>query len=341
MPSSEPGGAPLPPDPSDPAPGEAPSAGGPPAPSGPVPLAELDGVTRSYAGKLALGPVTLRIDGDRVGLMGPNGAGKTTLIRLLMGVLAPDSGTVRVLGEPAGPATRRRIGYVPEGDVRFPHLNGLESVALAGRLSGLPAGAAQQRAHQVLDYVGLRDERYRAASSYSTGMRQRLKLAQALVHDPDLLILDEPTEGIDPQSRDHLLALVDELSREHGIRVLLSTHLLADVERVATHAVVVSGGQVAVSGALEDLRRSSAHGLAVRVAGDPAPLQERLRAAGVGVRQVGPALHVDLDDPRALAGHVRAAGLVLRDLGPVRLRLEDAFAQAVGGAAPAGGAPDA
>lgn len=306
-----------------------------PAPAGKPAIAEFDGVVRSYDGKPALGPLTLRIDGDRVGLLGPNGAGKTTLIRLLMGTLRPDSGTIKVMGEEVTAATRRRIGYLPEGDVRFPHLNGVESVAYAGRLAGLPAASAHQRAHQVLDYVGLRDERYRSAASYSTGMRQRLKLAQALVHDPDLLVLDEPTEGIDPASRDALLTLIAELSREHGLRVLVSTHLLADVERIATHAVVLSQGKVALAGPLEDLRRAGAHGMAVRVAGDPAPLQQRLEQAGIACRLVGPSLHVELSDPRTLAGHVQAAGLVLRDIGPVRLRLEDAFAQAVGNAASA------
>jgi ABC-2 type transport system ATP-binding protein len=298
-----------------------------------TPIAELDSVVRTYGGAPALGPVSLRIDGDRVALLGPNGAGKTTLIRLLMGTLQPDSGTVKVLGQPVTAATRSRIGYLPEGDVHFPHLNGVESVVHAGRLSGLPRADAVQRAHQVLDYVELHDERYRSSASYSTGMKQRLKLAQALVHDPDLLILDEPTEGLDPAARDHLLGLVDELARTHGLRVLLSTHLLADVERLATHGVVLAQGRVAVSGGLEELRRGGTQGFAVRVAGDPAPLQRRLQEHGIACRLVGPAVHADVATARELARHVEASGLVLRDLGPVRLRLEDAFAQAVAGAA--------
>ncbi len=301
---------------------------------GPAPLAQLTDVSKAYGEVQALGPLDLTIDGDVVGLLGPNGAGKTTLIRLLMGLLAPSTGSVEVLGQPVGQglhAMRHRIGYVPEGDAVFPGLTGVQSVAYAGRLVGMGKADSLQRAHQVLDYVELGEARYRAASGYSTGMRQRLKLAQALVHDPELLILDEPTEGVDPHARDDLLSLITELAQEHGLRVLVSTHLLADVERMASHAVVLAGGQVAAHGSLDELRGSASRGHVVRVNGDPRIFTDHLNAAGVPWQSATPHVRVDLEDPREVLQLVRDSGLVVRHLAPVKLGLDEAFEQAVRG----------
>jgi len=307
----------------------APSAGA----GGREPLAVLEDVTKRYGDVQALGPLSLTVDGDRVGLLGPNGAGKTTLIRLLLGLLGPSSGTVRVLGEEVDASTRRRIGYAPEGEALFPGLRGVEAVAYAGRLSGMPRADALQRAHQVLDYVDLGEARYRLVSRYSTGMRQRLKMAQALVHDPELLILDEPTEGVDPEARRDLLALIDELSRTHGIRLLLSTHLLHDVERLATHALVLNGGQVAAHGSLAELKTARARGFVVRVNGPPAALAARLEAAGVPYEAGTGVLRVHIDDPAPILAHARDAGLVVRHVAPLEMSLHEAFEQAVGGGA--------
>ncbi len=303
-------------------------------PSGPVPLAQFEGASKTYGDVQALGPLDLAIDGEVVGLLGPNGAGKTTMIRLLMGLLRPTTGTVSVLGQPveAGSrAVRQRIGYVPEGDAKFPDLTGVASVAYAGRLVGMGRSDALQRAHQVLDYVDLGEARYRIADTYSTGMRQRLKLAQALVHDPELLILDEPTEGVDPQARDDLLALIGELAREHGLRVLVSTHLLADVERLASHAVVLANGHVAAHGSLDELRSAESRGFLVRVNGDPARFVERLDQSAVSWQSAAPHIRVNLDDAREVLRIVRDSGLVVRHLAPVRLGLDEAFEQAVRG----------
>lgn len=300
--------------------------------AGPPPMAQLEDLERSYGDRPALGPVTLELPRGCVGLLGPNGAGKTTLIRTLMGLLAPNNGTVRVLGEPVragAKEVRRRIGYLPEGEALFPGLSGVQAVVLAGRLSGMPRDAAMQRAHQVIDYVGLGEARYRLVSSYSTGMRQRLKLAQALVHDPELLILDEPTEGVDPEARKDILDLIAELKEKHGIQVLLSTHLLHDVERLADYTVVLNEGRVVVAGPLAELKKPQSPAYMVRVYGETGALQQQLEKNGVAWRHQHPGLRVELDDPRKILKHVQEAGLVIRHLAPVQLSLTDAYEEAV------------
>jgi ABC-2 type transport system ATP-binding protein len=236
-----------------------------------------------------------------------------------------------VLGEDvkSGKSLRRRIGYVPEGESLFPRLSGIEAVAYAGELVGMTRVDAVKRAHEVLDYVELGEARYRLAEGFSTGMRQRLKLAQALVHDPELLVLDEPTEGVDPEARQHLLRLLESLQREHGMRMILSTHLLPDVERLATHAVVLNQGRVAAHGTLEDLKKASTTAYYVRVNGAPSALTDHLTRVGVKWETHAPDVRVDLEDPREVLRIVRDAGLVVRHLAPATLTLEEAFEQAV------------
>ncbi len=297
-----------------------------------APMVQLEAVEKSYGDQPALGPVTLELPRGCVGLLGPNGAGKTTLIRTIMGLLPPNTGSVQVLGETVRPGARQmrqRIGYVPEGEAAFPGLSGVQSVVLAGRLNGMSRADAMQRAHQVLDYVGLAEARYRQSSGYSTGMRQRLKLAQALVHDPRLLILDEPTEGVDPEARKELLDLITELIDKHGIQVLLSTHLLHDVERIADYTVVLNEGRVVVAGPLEDLKRPHAASYMVRVYGSLGALEDWLDASDVRWSPAPPGLRVELDDPRKIMQHVHDAGLVVRHLAPVQLSLTDAYEEAV------------
>lgn len=305
-------------------------------------MVELEGVTKSYGTERALGPLDLTIPEGAVGLLGPNGAGKSTLLRILLGMMPPTSGTVRVLGETVDAkamALHRRIGYVPEGDSLFPNLTGVEATAYAGELVGMRRVDAIKRAHEVLDYVQLGEERYRLAQNYSTGMKQRLKLAQGLVHDPELLILDEPTEGVDPQARLKLLDLIRALGEEHGMKLLVSTHILPDVERLCSTAIVISGGQVVANGTLEDLKRSSSQAYNVRVNGDPSILTQRLDAAGIAWTRAHPNIRVEMADARAVLAQVSAAGLAIRHLSPVTLTLEEAFETAVS-APPAGGVND-
>jgi len=306
------------------------------------PMVELEGVTKSYGAEQALGPLDLVLPEGSVGLLGPNGAGKSTLLRILLGMMPATTGTVRVLGEevkPGSRALRRRIGYVPEGDAMFPGLTGVEATTYAGELVGMRRVDALKRAHEVLDYVQLGEERYRFADNYSTGMKQRLKLAQGLVHDPELLILDEPTEGVDPQARARLLDLIALLEKEHGMKLLISTHILPDVERLATHALVLNMGRVAALGSLQELRATETKAYYVRVNGAPEQLTAHLDTRGIKWERHHPNLRVDLEDPREVLRHVRDAGLAVRYLTPVTLSLEEAFEQAVGRSAAGGEAP--
>ena len=305
-------------------------------------MVELEGVTKSYGAEQALGPLDLTLPDGAVGLLGPNGAGKSTLLRVLLGMMPPTTGTVRVMGEEVRPGStglRRRIGYVPEGDSLFPGLTGIEATTYAGELVGMRRVDALKRAHEVLDYVQLAEERYRFVESYSTGMKQRLKLAQGLVHDPELLVLDEPTEGVDPQARRHLLDLIASLEREHGMKLLVSTHLLPDVERLCTHALVLNEGRIAALGSLEELRATSTKAYFVRTNGTPEQLTAHLDARRVRWERAHPNVRVDVADPREVIKLVREAGLVVRHLTPVTLSLEEAFEQAVGRGATGGATP--
>lgn len=298
------------------------------------PLAEFEDLVKFYGPTQALGPITLTVPEGSVGLLGPNGAGKSTLVRVMLGLLRPTSGVVRVLGDevtPGSKAIRRRIGYVPEGDAFFPELNGIEAAAYAGRLVGMRRADALQRAHQVLDYVELGEARYRLVEKYSTGMRQRLKLAQALVHDPDLLILDEPTEGVDPEARGHILSLIHEVSKEHGVQLLLSTHLLNDVERLATHALVLNQGRAVASGSIAELKAAPTKSFIVRVNGAVDPWTQLLTEKGIRWEPMQPSVRVYLDDPKEILRSVKDAGLVVRHLAPTELSLGEAFEQAVAG----------
>ena len=176
---------------------------------------------------------------------GPNGAGKSTLLKSLLGFLVPEKGAMRVLGLDVATSPleiRERIGYMPESDAHIPGMNAVSFVAYCGQLSGLPAVDAMQRAHEVLYYVGLGEARYRNVETYSTGMKQRIKLAQAIVHDPDLLFLDEPTNGMDPKGRDEMLELIHDLAHNKGVNLILSSHLLPDVEYTCDHVVVMDKG---------------------------------------------------------------------------------------------------
>lgn len=300
-------------------------------------LAELDDVIKFYGPVQALGPISTTIPEGAVGLLGPNGSGKTTLLRLIMGVLRPTSGSIRVLGMEVTPQNVRefqqRIGYAPEGDVLFPGLTGVEAVAYAGRLVGMRKDDALERAHQVIDYVQLGEARYRLAEKYSTGMRQRLKLAQALVHDPELLILDEPTEGVDPQVRLQILDLIEQLVKEHGIHALVSTHQLHDVERLTNYVVVLQDGVPVAEGKLEDLKRAPKKSFLVRVNGPLEPLIEHLRAESVSFHHQPPNVRIEVEDPREVLRLVRGAGLAIRHLQPTELSLGEAFEAAVGGGA--------
>ena len=254
------------------------------------PLIDLRGVTRTFGAFTALHEVTLSLPPGRIGLLGPNGAGKSTLLKILMGLIPPSSGTGRVLNEELGGdrdaegnwRLRRLIGFMPEADALVPGLTGVEYVALAGEMYGMPRREATRRAHEVLSYLELEEARYRRVEEYSAGMKQRAKLAQALVHDPPVLLLDEPTSGLDPAGRDAMLRLVKALGTDHGKSVLLSTHLLADVEAVCERVVIMAGGRVRREGTVSELCARRQDRFRLRVQGDASDAyREELTRAGV------------------------------------------------------------
>src|SRR5436309_15670255 len=300
----------------------------------------LDAVTVTYGRNQALRDVTAAFSAGAVGLLGPNGAGKSTLIKALLGFIVPDRGQMHVLGLDIATAPleiRARVGYMPENDAHIPGMNAVSFVAYCGELAGLPRVDAMQRAHEVLFYVGLGEARYRNVETYSTGMKQRIKLAQALVHDPDLLFLDEPTNGMDPRGRDEMLELVRDLAQNKGVNLILSSHLLPDVEYTCNHVVVLDRGSVAASGPIAGLKQPRGRVYELRVKtpdGGMEPFLAQLQAAGIDCHASDEdvmRVFVPGDGGARHLFQLAAAGRVqVRSLRPGVPTLEDVFAHAVG-----------
>jgi ABC-2 type transport system ATP-binding protein len=218
---------------------------------------EIKDIHFSYGKVKALEGVSLDLPQGAAGLLGPNGAGKSTLIRILLGFLSPDKGGGRVLGyDIKGEQTeiRRYVGYMPEDDCFIPGLDAVSFTSYLGELSGMPRQEAMKRAHEVLFYVGLEESRYRKLETYSSGMKQRLKLAQAIVHDPKLVFLDEPTSGLDPQGRSEILELIMDISSKKDIQVLISSHILPDIELTCKYVVILNKGKLAAQGDISQLK---------------------------------------------------------------------------------------
>ncbi len=235
------------------------------------PMIELNQVTKRYGGQLALDRLTSAIRPGAVGLLGPNGAGKSTLIKLLMGLVRFTSGSAKVLDLDVRTQSRRireLVGYMPEDDCFFAGLRGIASVAYSGELAGVPPLTALRRAHEVLDYVLIGEERYRLVQTYSTGMKQKIKLAQALIHSPRLVFLDEPTSGLDPHGREKMLQLIRNLATRKDVSVVVSTHILKDVEACCDAVLMVGRGKLLVYDTLENLRRTANEICRVRFEGD-------------------------------------------------------------------------
>lgn len=222
------------------------------------PIIETQGLSKRFGSHQALDRIDLRIEPGTIGLLGPNGAGKSTLIRCLLQLDENDTGRASLLGQDIdahGREVRKRVGYAPEQDCHIPGMAGCEYVTYCAQLSGLPFAAARQRAHEMLDFVGMGQERYRLVETYSTGMKQRIKIAQAIVHDPELVFLDEPTNGLDPEGQAHILDLIGRIWKESGISVVLSSHLLPDVDRICEQIVILARGRVVVHDRLQELKR--------------------------------------------------------------------------------------
>jgi ABC-2 type transport system ATP-binding protein len=308
------------------------------APRGPI--VTLEGVTVTYGKSAALREVTASFASGAVGLLGPNGAGKSTMLKALLGFLVPERGRLRVLGLDVADAPleiRARVGYMPESDSHIPGMNAVSFVGYCGELAGLPRADAMQRAHEVLFYVGLGEARYRNVETYSTGMKQRIKLAQALVHDPDLLFLDEPTNGMDPKGRDEMLELVRDLAHNKGVNLILSSHLLPDVEYTCDHVVVMDKGAVATAGPIAALKQPRGRVYELRVKtpdGEIAPFVRHLQAAGLECHATDEdVMRVFVPGEggaRELFAMAAAAKVQVRHLRPSVPTLEDVFAHAVG-----------
>jgi len=253
-------------------------------------LFSLAGVIHCYGRTCALADVSLEVAGGAIGLIGRNGAGKSTLIHILLGLLRPTAGRVRVLGHalPAGAVRLRgKVGFMPERDAFVPGLTGIEYVALAGELCGMSRRHALRRGHEALFWLGLEEARYRPLEQYSIGMRQRLKLAATLVHDPDVLLLDEPTSGLDPEGRAAMLDVLRVLAARPNKSLVLSSHLLGDIERVCQTAIILNEGRIVGMGRIPELREAPRRCYRIRCEGDEAGLLAELKAQGVEVQAGG------------------------------------------------------
>ena len=311
------------------------------------PLIEAQDLTKRYGSIVAIREVTARIDGRIIGLLGPNGAGKSTLLKSLLGLI-PYEGTARVLGlspKTHGQVIRDRVGYMPEQEVFIAGMSAVELCTYAGELSGLPRTEAMQRAHAALYYAGLEEKRYQPIDGYSTGMKQRVKLAQALVHDPEILFLDEPTNGLDPRAREDMLHLILELPQRRGCAIVLSTHLLPDVERVCDSAVIMHQGRVRFVGTIEALRgaRGLDSNLTVHVKADAARMAELLVQSGATCKVTSP-VQLSVDLPPSTTSELvfrraKEAGLQVRGIEVRRESVEAAFLRVIGDAPIPGGAP--
>ena len=302
-------------------------------------LVEFEALTVKYGARTALDGASGRFGRGATGLLGPNGAGKTTLLKSLLGFLTPASGSLKAFGFiPAVSAleVRRRIGYMPEVDAYLPDLSAVQTVAFAGELSGLPQSESMRRAHEVLQFVGMGEERYRKVETYSTGMKQKVKLAAALVHDPEIVLLDEPTNGLDPNGREEMLALVRDIVVLRGLSVVLCSHLLRDVERVCESILVISGGAIRTQGKVEELKKLDRDWYVVRVKSDAQSFIDKVRERGGEAQPWPDAWRVALPEGATVAWvfeTAEQAGAQIRHLRKAEDTLEDIFLRATSPAA--------
>ncbi|WP_010583020.1 ABC transporter ATP-binding protein [Schlesneria paludicola] len=299
-------------------------------------LIELVDVTKDYGRFRALDHVSLQIRSGVTGLLGPNGAGKSTLIKVLLGLVRMTSGRGRLLEFELGRQSREireQVGYMPEDDCYLHGMTGVESVQFVAQLAKFPAVEGLRRAHEILDFCGVAQERYRTVETYSTGMRQKLRFAQALVHDPPVLILDEPTSGLDPEERQAMLNRIRVMAREHHKAVLLCTHILPDVQSISDSVVILARGRVQVAEDLAELSRPSSPSLHVRLLGSSESFVAHLHSHGIPVEVLSTGIIALKGPPDELARLVWLAAekchVSIRSLTPARNSLEEIFVNAV------------
>ncbi|HEY6609217.1 MAG TPA: ABC transporter ATP-binding protein [Candidatus Limnocylindria bacterium] len=310
----------------------------------PGPLISTQGLTKRYPGGVtALDGLSVEIGEGVIGLVGANGAGKSTLIKILLGLLQQTDGTATVLDMDTatqGSRIRELVGYMPEHDCLPPDVSATEFVSHMARVSGLPAGAARERTADVLRHVGLYEERYRQIGGYSTGMKQRVKLAQALVHDPRILFLDEPTNGLDPAGRDEMLGLIERIGRDFGITTIVASHLLGEIERIAGWLIAIDAGRLLRTAPLASFTEQTGQ-LVVETEDESAPLAELLVGRGFGARAFGRNVIIDLSTVTggeyavydAVRDDAVTLGLPLVRIEHRRHQLEDLFRTDVAGGA--------
>ena len=291
----------------------------------------------SYGKVKALDGVALDLPKGAIGLLGPNGAGKSTLLRILLGFLSPDKGEGRVLGydiKHQQPMIRRFVGYMPEDDCFIPGMDAVSFTSYLGELSGMPRQEAIKRAHEVLFYVGLEESRYRNIETYSGGMKQRLKLAQAIVHDPRLLFLDEPTSGLDPQGRKEILGLIIDISSKKDIQVLISSHILPDVEATCSYVVILNKGKLAAEGNISELKQIKYSLYEVKIKGENESFLQKLRDMKSNVEETeNGLLKVYLPpgkNPQEVFKIAADEKIQIRHFVKSQTSLEDLFAKVVG-----------
>jgi ABC-2 type transport system ATP-binding protein len=281
--------------------------------------------------------VDIRLPQGAIGLLGPNGAGKSTLLRILLGFLIPDSGEGSVLGydiRNQQSEIRRYVGYMPEDECFIPGMDGVSFTSYMGELSGMPRQEAMKRAHEVLYYVGLEESRYRMLETYSSGMRQRLKLAQSIVHDPKLIFLDEPTSGLDPQGRKEILELIMDISAKKDIQVLISSHILPDIEQTCSYVVILNKGEMAAEGQISELKQVRYSLYELKIKGEEQAFLDRLDKMDSQVEQTeDKLLKVYLPpgtDPQEIFKIAVEEKVQVRHFVKSQTSLEDLFAKVVG-----------
>jgi len=301
-------------------------------------LVQIENLSVFYGKSRALNNINLSIDSKSTGLLGPNGAGKSTLIKTLLGFLIPSSGSVRIFDLPVHKnpiKIRQQIGYMPENDCYIPDINGLNFIAYMGELAGMPKADAIQRAHEVLQYVNLGEARYRKVETYSIGMKQRVKLAQALIHDPMVLLLDEPTNGMDPIGRQEMLELIREISTYKEIDVILSSHILDDVEYVCKDVIALDQGQVVLEGNMKQLKLEHRLSYELKIKGNQRAFIFALRENNCEVEvRSGVEIRVTSQDTIPISQNLFfqlavETDVQIRHLGLVERSLEDIFVSVV------------
>jgi ABC-2 type transport system ATP-binding protein len=305
----------------------------------PVSVATIQNLVVQYGSFVALNDFSVEVPEGCTGLLGPNGAGKTTLLKTILGFVTPTAGTGNVLGydiQTQGREIRQRIGLMPEQDCHIPGMSAVQFVAYAGELAGMPKEQAMRRAHEVLEYCGLGEARYRNVETYSTGMKQRIKLAQAIVHGPKLLLLDEPTNGLDPAGREEMLELVRSVSHGKGLNVVISSHLLPDIERVADQVIVITKGQLRIQGKIKELKKIKGAPMDVELLEHSDAFAQILGRKGAHWEELSHSSYrvttamTPTETGKLILAAAREAGVQVRGLIEAERSLEDAFLESIG-----------